>query len=330
MPALRPATLIYNPHAGRVTLHEQMRKVANFWLGRGWQVDLQPTRAAGHATQLARHAAAHGHEMVLAAGGDGTLNEVANGLVGSNTVMAPLPVGTANSFAKELGLPRPPLLDLLDLRDDRLLVTAEKLAHGRVQRMDVGQTTGNNGRYWLLWVGAGFDGYVVQQIEPRSKNFKRLGVAGYAAKGLFFLPGFKSIRALITIDEELTLQDDYLLINISNCRLFGGGEFMLNAQGVLDDGWMEVWLFREKGWQWSDMLHYLLEVSFANHAANPNIEMIPAQRITVQTDRPMPYHLDAEPAGQTPFSVVVQPQALRLLVPPSAPPDLFSLPSEPL
>ena len=323
----RRATLIYNPHAGRVTLHDQMRRVANFWLGRGWQVSLQPTRYPGHATAIARSAAAQGQEMVLAAGGDGTLNEVANGLVGSETMMAPLPVGTANSFAKELGLPRPPLLDLLDLKDDRLLVTSEKLAHGRVQRMDVGQMS--HGRYWLLWVGAGVDGYMVEQIEPRSKAFKRLGVAGYAAKGLFFLPGFKSIRAIVTID-DLTLQDDYLLINISNCRLFGGGEFKLNAHGILDDGLFEVWLFREKGWQWSDMLNYMLEVTFENHTANPHIEMIRGQRITVQTNRAVPYHMDAEPAGNTPFELTVRPRALRLLVPPSAPHDLFQLPGEKL
>lgn len=324
MSDLRPATLIYNPHAGRVTVHDQMRRVANFWLGRGWQVDLQPTRYPNHATVLAREAAAQGHEMVLAAGGDGTLNEVANGLVHTETIMAPLPVGTANSFARELGLPRPALLDLTD---DRLLVTSEKLAHGRVQRMDVGQM--NHGRYWLLWVGAGVDGYVVQQIEPRSKIFKRLGVAGYAAKGLLFLPGFKSMRAVVTVD-DLTLQDDFLLINISNCRLFGGGEFTLNAHGVLDDGLLEIWLFREKGWQWSDMLHYLLEMTFENHASNPNIEMIRGQTVTVKTERAMPYHIDAEPAGDTPFTLSVQPQALRLLVPPSAPSDLFAQPGDTL
>ena len=88
-----------------------MALIADFWRSQDWQVDIKPTEAAGHATVLAREASIAGHHMVIAAGGDGTLGEVTNGLAGSPTIMAPLPAGTANSFAKELLMPRPGLLN---------------------------------------------------------------------------------------------------------------------------------------------------------------------------------------------------------------------------
>ena len=83
---------------------------SRIWQTLGWDVQVKPTEHAGHATELAQAAADAQHGLVFAAGGDGTLNEVANGLVHSETVLAPLPVGTANSFAKELCLPRPNFL----------------------------------------------------------------------------------------------------------------------------------------------------------------------------------------------------------------------------
>ena len=107
--------------------------MADFWRNRGWQIQVQPTKFKGHATELAKQAALAGCQLVLAAGGDGTLGEVANGLAGTDTMMAPLPVGTANSFAKELGIPLPGFLD-----KQRLLEAARVLANGRVYSMDLG------------------------------------------------------------------------------------------------------------------------------------------------------------------------------------------------
>lgn len=170
------ATLIYNPLAGPVSLAATLDLVADFWRERGWEVTVRPTEAPGHATTLAQEAAAAGHRLVLAAGGDGTLGEVANGLVGAETALAPLPVGTANSFAKELRLPLPGLWTRY-----RLLQACEALAAGKVQQMDVGYQRpqpdsheGDHGRYWLLWAGTGADGFVVNEVEPRPKWSKML------------------------------------------------------------------------------------------------------------------------------------------------------------
>src|SRR5690349_21038193 len=198
----RHATLIYNPIAGFWDWSTVIAKVARFWADEGWTLHIESTRYTGHATELARKAAAANHRLVFAAGGDGTLNEVANGLVGTASALAPMPVGTANSFAKELGLPRPNVL-----YPDFLLEVSQALARGRVQAMDVGYIetaaaplptqqneqdeeqpaalpTEQRGRYWLLWASTGIDGFIVDQIEPRPRWFKYLGTAGYAARAL--------------------------------------------------------------------------------------------------------------------------------------------------
>ncbi len=98
---MKKATLIFNPRAGQLNMGAKVMPVIEFWRRRGWSVKLAPSEAPGHATELARQAAESGEQLVLAAGGDGTISQVANGLAGSETILAPLPVGTSNALARE-------------------------------------------------------------------------------------------------------------------------------------------------------------------------------------------------------------------------------------
>jgi diacylglycerol kinase (ATP) len=318
MIAHRCMTLIYNPWAGFGDWSRLVSLVVDFWQNNGWQVHVEATNHPGHATELAQVAARAGHPLVLAAGGDGTLNEVANGLAGSETILAPLPFGTANSLAKELGEPRPNLIN-----PQWLPRALDLLIGGRVQRVDLGQC--DNGRHWLLWAGAGADSYVVQQMEPRSRLFKRLGPAAYAAKGLLHLPGFSGTHARVTVDAQMegeqTIEDEFLLICICNCQWWAGGELHLNSGAVLDDGFFELWLFR--GHDWPQLLPYALAISQQRHLELPGVTRFVARSVQVESQTPIPFHLDGEPCGETPFTCTIQPSTLRLLVPASAPTDLF-------
>jgi YegS/Rv2252/BmrU family lipid kinase len=307
--------IIYNPHAGYGSWDQWVPKIAYLWRKWGWEVSVQPTAYAGHATVLARQAAESHCGLVIAAGGDGTLNEVANGLVHSESVLAVLPLGTANSFARELGGASPNLL-----RPQSLFQMTETLMRGQIQRADMGLC--NNGRHWLLWASTGADGYLVERIEPRSKLFKRFGPVGYAAKALRYLPECNGQFASVTIDDE-TIEDEFLLINISNCRFYAGGELRLNAPAILDDGRFEVWLLR--GRHWPDLLKFTLEVGLKNHHEDPNVIFRRCQHVAVKTQNPIPFHLDAEPTGATPFTCEIQPNCLRVLAPSTTPSGLFHL-----
>ena len=314
-------TLIYNPLAGPVNLASTIKAVADVWQARGWEATIQPTKARGHATELACEAADTGHDLVFAIGGDGTLGEVANGLVGTQTAMAPLPAGTANSFAKELQMSLPNWLNR-----NKLLQTAKSLANGRIQHMDLGYTyhPGGDGHYWLLWAGTGADGYLVDQLEPRPKWSKSLGIFGYFLQGLSVAPRFPAMKATVTID-DVPFEDYYTLILVSNCRLYGGGEVILSPQAQLDDGLFEVWLFKGKG-----PAQVMKQMVQAKLDRFPDAEMVNGRYISIYTDPIFPCQTDGDKAGHTPLRCEIKPRALRLLVPDTAPPDLFGKPGEPL
>lgn len=314
------AQLIYNPNAGTRDWTGSVRRFADFWSERGWSVQATSTEYPGHAPVLAKDAVERGVDFVFAAGGDGTLNEVANALVGSETALAPLPTGTANVFARELGmtLPNP-------LSPNWLIPVHQSLSRGRIQRMDVGKCA--TGRHWLLWASAGFDGYVVHQIEPRSRQSKRWGKLGYFAEAIGSVIKFRSAPSTVTADGKV-YEGEYVLINISNCRMFLGGEIHLNRRGVFDDGLFELFLFR--GTDWSKLPAYAFDVTLDLHEDNPDVVAVQARNVAVHTHRPIPYHLDGEPAATTPFACQIVPKALRVLVPETTPDGLFTEPGEPL
>lgn len=314
------ATIIYNPLAGPANIASTIERVAEFWHARGWSVDIQPTHYAGHAVALARQAAAKGRRLVLAAGGDGTLGEVANGLAHSDTIMGALPTGTGNSFGKELRMPRPNLID-----HRALVEAAALLASGRVHRMDMGRF--EHGKYWLLWTGTGVDSYVVDRMEPRSKWSKRLGPVGYAAEAISIAPRFPHMDAVVEVDGK-RMEGTFLLVLVSNCRRFAGGEVLLHPRAKLDDGLFEVTLFRGSGGV--QTLRLLWQVWRGQHGANPDVSVITGKNVTVYTEPRMPLETDGDPAGHTPFTCHIEPAALKLLVPRSAPPGLFTGPGQPI
>ena len=263
--------------------------------------------------------------MVIAAGGDGTLGEVTNGLAGSPTIMAPLPAGTANSFAKELLMPRPTLLN-----KHRLLDAVDTLAAGRVQEMDLGYTPdaiAGNGRYWLLWASVGADSYLVEQIEPRPKWSKRIGTMGYMLQGLSILPKAPSFQATVTVDEK-NFSGEYLLILISNARRYVGGYVDLSPDAQLDDGLVEVWLLEAGGIP--RLAKYALQSKWGDLADNPHVTKLNGRSITIKSEPAMPCQTDGDRSGNTPLSVQVKPGALQLLVPSTAPESLFCKPGIPL
>ncbi|MCB8992226.1 MAG: diacylglycerol kinase family lipid kinase [Ardenticatenaceae bacterium] len=321
---MRQATLIYNPLAGPVNLAATIELVADFWRARGWRVFIRATQAAGHATQLAEEAAVSGHRLVLAAGGDGTLGEVANGLAGTAAVMAPLPVGTANSFARELCMPRPGILT-----NHQLLQAADALANGRVQQMDLGYThdEGGNGRYWLLWAGTGTDGFLVNEVEPRPRWSKRLGPLGYTMQAAAALPHLPTMHATVEIDGQ-QISDAFTLIVASNCRLYAGGLVKLSPQAFLDDGLFEVWLFRGSGI--GKTAQHLWHSLRGEHLHREDMILIHGRSIAIHSDPIMPCQTDGDKAGFTPLYCEIKPQALHILIPDTAPPDLFSQPGTPL
>jgi len=158
----RRMLLIVNPHATAVS--ESLREMVVFALQNRFEVHAVDTKAPGHGTELCRQAAHEGYDVIVAFGGDGTVNEAANGLLGSSTPLCCLPGGAANVFAKMLGLPS----DLIDATE-RLLAMADDW-HPR--RVDLGNV---NGRCFTFNSGVGLDASVVERVDSNPHMKARLG-----------------------------------------------------------------------------------------------------------------------------------------------------------
>jgi diacylglycerol kinase family enzyme len=131
------------------------------------------------------------------------------------------------------------------------------------------------------------------------------------------------MEAVVTIDGE-RYEGTFLLVLVTNCRRFAGGEVLLNPRARLDDGLFEVYLFRGQGA--FQTFSYLWQVWRGQHDENPDISVVGGSAVQVKTAEKMPVHTDGDPAGETPFACHVEPGALRLLVPRTAPSGLFSGP----
>ena len=152
------ARVVLNPRAGNAEDVRAIGAAIDVWRARGWEVELTPTQYAGHGIELAREAVRDGFDVVTAAGGDGTVNEVINGLLGAGADppnLGVVPVGSGNDFAWSAGLPLDPA------------VACQRLFDGRTRRIDVGHVreAGGRERYFCNGCGAGFDAQAALEIE---------------------------------------------------------------------------------------------------------------------------------------------------------------------
>jgi diacylglycerol kinase family enzyme len=154
--------IIVNPYA--TTVSDRLRHLVVYALQGRYEVDAVDTEARGHATELCREAAHEGYDVVVAFGGDGTVNEAANGLVGSSTPLTCLPGGSANVFGKMLGIPG----ELVDATEHLLRMADD----WQPRKVDIGQV---NGRYFTFSSGLGIDASVVQRVDSNPRLKARLG-----------------------------------------------------------------------------------------------------------------------------------------------------------
>src|SRR5665213_3469041 len=158
----RRMLIIVNPYA--TTVSDRLRRLVLYALQGRFEVDAVDTEAQGHATELCREAAHEGYDVVVAFGGDGTVNEAANGLLGSPTPLCCLPGGSANVFGKMLGIPG----DVVDATAHLLAMAAD----WRPRRVDLGVV---NGRCFTFASGLGLDASVVERVDANPRLKSRLG-----------------------------------------------------------------------------------------------------------------------------------------------------------
>jgi YegS/Rv2252/BmrU family lipid kinase len=300
------AVIIYNPYAGQAgSLSQALDEAAAVWTSRGWQISLNPTAGPGDGTRLARLAVENGCDMVIAAGGDGTINEVVNGLAGSSTVLATLPLGTMNVWARELKLPLQPR------------AAAETMLSWKARPIDLGRA---GERYFLLMAGIGFDAAITYSIQPDEK--RRLGALAYVLLGIKMALQLRGARTRLVLDGK-KIRGRVLMVVVGNTQLYGG-LVRITHRASIDDGLLDVCVFKGDN-LWNGLLH-TISILRQQYSIAPEIEYYRARHVRILSRPELPVQVDGDSIGRTPMTFEVAAGALQALMPPTLPDDLVSRP----
>lgn len=260
------------------------------------RIPVELTRAPGHARELAAAAAAAGVELLLAVGGDGTVNEVADGLLGSPAALGIVPVGSGNGLARSLGIPLEPRAAL------RVLET------GVTRRMDVGFV---NGRPFLNVAGAGFDAHVGAEFHRHGRSGGRRGILSYVKLSFMAVLHYRVTSFALETDQRRFDGRAYT-VAFANGRQYGAGA-VLAPRARLDDGRLDVVIFEDAP--------VLTVLSQAPRLFLGSIDRFRHYRTFVASSgvlaapQPFPFHRDGEPEDERArVEITLRPRALRVRV----------------
>jgi len=252
--------------------------------------DIAVTSSSEQATAIARRCADSKYDLVIAVGGDGTVNAVVNGIIGSDTALAVIPSGTVNVLGLQLDLPT-------DLQE-----SVRRIRLGETACIDVGRV---DHRYFTCMAGVGFDAYVIK--STRSAWKKMVGVLAYgvvALDSLFTFP-FKTIH--FRIDDQAELKKGYFVV-VGNVKYYASN-LMLLPQANPADGFLDVAIFKKKNlWRYAGRL-----VGIGRNQPWMDVEHLRCKAITFPEGRHL-IQLDGDYYGRTPVTIRVVPCALRVVL----------------
>jgi diacylglycerol kinase (ATP) len=292
--------LIYNPFAGglkgggRARLDKAVRVLEDA----GGEVRLFATPGPRQAGQLARQAIECGCELILAAGGDGTINEAVNGIAGSNVQFGILPAGTANVLANEIGFSN---------RPDH---AARQLLHAVPVRISLGalEMPGQARRYFVLMAGVGLDARIVYELDLDLKS--KLGKLAYWHGGFRQL-GRPVPRFHLAVNGADYCASFALITRVRNY----GGDFEIARKVRLTDNDFEVVVFQNNAWQ--DYLRFFGAIMTNRLYSTAGVTVARAVQVDVNApeDQRIYIQVDGESLGVLPASIAAVPDALTLLMP---------------
>lgn len=291
------AVIIANPASRRgERLAERARKALT---SRSIFCDLVFTERPGHAAELALKHAPH-YDAVFALGGDGTVMEVAGALSGTETPVGVLAGGTGNLLARALGIP-------LSIRR-----AIPALLEGTQLQIDLGRF--ESGKRFAIAAGVGIDAAMVAETPKWMK--RQLGVAGYAIMGT--LAALRTVLRRDFFNARLVTDDTVherqaAAVMVANFGAVLGNRITLGPEIRTDDGILDVCVFSPRTLR--DALRVSARLLRADFKPDPALLYLRARRVRVETTPPLQWQADGELMGTTPFGVVVEPLAVRLLVP---------------
>jgi YegS/Rv2252/BmrU family lipid kinase len=289
---MRPVCLIVNPSAGGGRTARLLPAVEASLRGQGIAFRVERTDSIEHARELGRATVAAG-EIAAAMGGDGLISAVAGELRHTDGVLAVLPGGRGNDFARKLGLGSDPV------------AACEVLGAGREQRIDVADI---DGRAYLGIASSGLDS---DAGDIANATRLKLGQLVYVYATLRAVRAWRPARWEVVIDGAARSFTGYS-VAVANSGVFGGGMY-LAPEAKLDDGLLDVVMIHDLPKR--TYLAALPKVFTGAHVREPGVEMCQAREVAFHADRPFNVQADGDPIADLPATVRVQPGALKVIVP---------------
>ena len=300
-----PAKVIVNPVAGASSTRRKWPIISRLLNRIGLPFDFEYTEGVGHAIELARLAASDGYRYLVAVGGDGTVNEVANGILhstnASTTVLGIVSTGTGSDFVRSVGISRDYATACSTLTSSRRL----SIDVGVVEYQSKGQTLK---RFFVNTAGVGFDAAAVRETERLPKYFG--GTIPYVAGLLRTLFTYKNKPVVIRVGDEV---ESYRVLDVAvaNGGYLGGG-MHIAPEAELNDSLLDVVIVGDMG-----KLEFLKEfpkVYKGTHINHPKVTMKKGTDITIESSEPMLVYADGELLGECPASFRIMPLALSIVV----------------
>lgn len=293
---MEKARIIYNPTSGREAVKKSLPTILEKFEVAGYETSTHATTSEGDAIEAARAAVERGYDLVVAAGGDGTINEVINGLAeqSNRPKLGIIPAGTTNDFARALHIPR-------DINK-----AVDIILSGKSMLLDIGKV---NEHYFINIAGGGKLTELTYDVPSKLKTV--LGQLAYYIRGIEMLPSLKPSNVKIEYDGEI-LEEDIMLFLVSNSNSVGGFE-KLAPDAKMNDGYFDLLILRKTNL--AEFIQIATLASRGEHLKSKNIIYKQAKHIKVHTDEKMQLNIDGEYGGLMPGEFINLQQHIEFCVP---------------
>ncbi len=291
---IKKARLIYNPTSGREEGKKRLADILQMLDAAGIETTTHATDGEGDATTSAAEAIDRGYDMIIAAGGDGTLNEVINGMAGKpeRPPLGIIPLGTTNDFARALGIPR-------NWEEACSIITRQM-----TRVIDLGQA---NDKYFINIAGGGSLTELTYEVPSKLKTM--IGQLAYYMKGLEKMTRLRPTELRIELDGHGVFHEEFMLFLITNTNSVGGFE-KLAPDARIDDGLFDVIMLKK-----CNLAEFIRVAGMAlrgEHVNDPLIMYAQTKRVSVTSPDTVQLNLDGEYGGLLPATFQVLPSHLRI------------------
>ena len=292
----KTAAIIVNPFSGKGLALATALEALSILKQAGVNVELVKTRGPGHARELAGDRASS-VDVLVSVGGDGTLNEVANGVIeaGSVTPITVVPTGTANVVARELALPK-------DIETQVMLA-----AKGRVRRLDMGCA---GGHHFAMCAGAGLDAAIVEAVARR-RSEQGISMWHYVTPAIREAWNYQYPPLRVTVDGA-SVDESATFVVVGNIGRYGG-LFRLFEDASPEDGLLDVCCFH--GRRLPDLMRYAWAAFRGSLSKLGDVDYYRGKRIALASDENVPVQIDGDPGSKLPLTLTVLPKAVSFCVP---------------